>query len=414
MAIGIVTAESLAEARVKNGLMREARVYLGSGQDNAKSGEPRTSKISYIVNGATMEVDAIPYKVTTEKWKNSEGQFNLHRDMKACRDRIQNAAQAPSAADLALLTALLFIDVQRQADDEADYSASIYNVLSRPDAQEVTYLRDLLPYTGKEKTITGAGDSVPILEENTAQTAAITLTLKAFGRKDSLRNLVFNPFDQLQRVAEAAAKINVDSRNADVIGTIVAATYGALHAQAADTTASATYDVLLYNTFRKALKTLGKLIHPLTGQTMAALGAFASKAKILCHPGDVWAIQRVISGQLAGAGGMVQLGTALPYNEIIPYAGGLMNGLTWGKETLSLPGVTQGYAYVFLPNPLGGFVLDKIPQTLEVGSGSVLELSKEERAWYRVNGLYHSWFQGGSATNTGKGCVVKVTLPTDS
>jgi hypothetical protein len=412
--IKIATADSYAEEKVVNGLTREARVIMGNGADNAKSGAPRTHKIGYVANGQVVEVDAIPFKVTSRKWKNSEGQFNLYREMNAARERIQNGALAPSATDLAAYYAMLFIDVQRQADELADHSAAIFNVVSRPDAQEVTYLRDLIPYTGKEKIITGAGDSVPLLEENQAQSAAVTLYFKAFGRKDSIRNLVFNPFDQVQRVTEAAAKINVDSRNNDVIGPIVAATYGALHAQAADATSGATYDVLMYNTLRKGLKTLSKLTHPLTNQTMAALGGFSSKVKILCHPGDTWSIQRIASGQLAGAGGLLQVATALPFAEIIPYGGGIMNGLTWGKETLSLPGVTQGTCFMFLPNDLGGFVLDKIGQTMEMGSGSVLELSKEERAWYRVNGLFPTWFQGGSATNTGKGCVIKVTLPAET
>lgn len=412
--IKIVTAESLAEEKVANGLTRESQIILGNGADNAKSGPFRTHKIAYVSNGQPVEVDSLPFKVTSKKWKNSEGQFNLYREMRAARDTIQNSALAPSATALAAYYAMLFIDVQRQADELADYSGSIFNVLSRPDAQEVTYLRDLIPYTGKEKVITGAGDTVPLLEENQAQTASITLQFKAFGRKDSIRNLVFNPFDQVQRVTEAAAKINVDSRNNDVIGPIVAATYGALHAQAADATSGATFDVLMYNTLRKGLKTLSKLKHPLTGQTLSTLGAFSNRVKILCHPGDAWAIQRIASGQLAQAGGILQVASALPFAEIIPYGGGIMDGLTWGKETLSLPGVTQGTCYMFLPNDLGGFVLDKITQTMEMGSGSVLELSKEERAWYRVNGLYSTWFQGGSATNTGLGCVIKVTLPAES
>lgn len=90
-----------------------------------------------------------------------------------------------------------------------------------------------------------------------------------------------------------------------------------------------------------------------------------------------------------------------------------MNGMTWGSETLSFPGVAKGTAYIFLPNPLGGIVLDKRPLTLETGTGSVLQLSTEERAWYRINGLFHKWFMGGamSGGKAGTGNIVKVILP---
>jgi len=43
----------------------------------------------------------------------------------------------------------------------------------------------------------------------------------------------------------------------------------------------------------------------------------------------------------------------------------------------------------------------------------VLQLSTEERAWYRINGLFHKWFMGGAhpSGKTGTGNIVKVTLP---
>ena len=53
------------------------------------------------------------------------------------------------------------------------------------------------------------------------------------------------------------------------------------------------------------------------------------------------------------------------------------HGETYGEETLSLPGVTAGKAYMFIPGQ--AMIVDKRDTTLEVGSGSVLELSTEER-----------------------------------
>lgn len=419
----IVNADTMLEEKVKNGLTRESKVYLGAARDQASAKVVNVAKVSGLdAQGAEVEGDAIPFTVKSKGWKNSAERFNLMRDLKTLQNQAEAervANGAPSPTTLATYFAKLFIDVQRQADEMPDYSSRIYTVISREDAQEVTYLRDLIPYSGKEKIISGENDSVPLLEAFLANEVSITLYLKAFGWKNSIKNLLFNPIDQLQRITQAAATINVDSRNNDIIGHIVGLTtasgFKAKQQQAADSTGS-TYDLKVYNTFRKALKTLATCTHPLTGQALYKLGAFQGGAKILCSPVDAWTIERAILGELSSAGGLLQVASALPISEIIAYGGGIMDGWTWGKETLSLPGVTAGKAYVFLPNQLGGFVLDKRPQTLEVGSGSVLELSTEERAWYRVNGLYHNWFTGDaeSGANNGKGCIVEITLPVDN
>lgn len=104
--------------------------------------------------------------------------------------------------------------------------------------------------------------------------------------------------------------------------------------------------------------------------------------------------------------------SSLPIGNIIPYACGIQHGETYGEETLSLPGVTAGKAYMFIPGQ--AMIVDKRDTTLEVGSGSVLELSTEERSWHRISGDNTAYLIGGAATNTGKGTIVEITWPTDS
>ena len=411
----LITAADLAERKFNAGLTRTAKVYLGSAEDNLHNTAARTQNLKFAVNGQEFAAAELAYKVGSKTWLNSEARFNLLKDMKSIQDTVKNSENGYSPDVLATYFAKLFIDVQRQADDLADYSDMIYTVIARDDAQELTYLRDLLPFTGKEKVISGANDSVPLIEGNLANAETINLKIRGFGWKNSLHDLLFTPIDTLSRVTAAAAAINVDGRNADIIGRTVGLTFPALQSQAADATAGASFDELMYNTFRKAIKTLAKLKHPLTKKLLADIGAFSGGLRVICHPADAWAIERVLRGELANAGGIRLIASALPISDVIAYGGGIMNGLTWGKETLSLPGVTQGTAYLYLPNSLGGFVLDKRPLTLETGTGSVLQLSTEERAWYRVNGLFHKWFTGGAETNTnnGEGCIVKIALPAD-
>jgi len=412
MAVRIVNAKTLLDDKMASGYTREAKVYLGNAQSNAAEGAPKTAPIEYVHNGNTVVGDGIMYKIGSTAWKNSDGRFQLMRDLKNLQDRLQNAAAAPSSATLAEYFAKVFIDIQRQSDELADYSSSIYNVLMREDAGEVTYLRDFLPYTGKEKVISGENDSVPLIEQNLAQSEQITLQIRAFGWKDSLRNMIFNPINVLQRVTEAAATILVDSRNNDIIGNIVDATFPATQTVEASEEGD-TYDVRLYNTFKDAILKLAGLKHVLTGAELSETGVFNGGLKILCHPADAWQIERIVNGGLNQILSIQQITQALPFSEIIAYGAGHMHGMKWGSETLKFPGVAKGTAYAFLPNPLGGIVLDKRPLTLETGTGSVLQLSTEERAWYRINGLFHKWFMGGahSGGKAGTGNIVKIELP---
>lgn len=395
----VINAESQAEEKFKNGFTREVKVYKGNAEMNARSSKPD-------VWGTTT------YKVGSGKWKNSEGRFKLWNEIKEFQGKycVENAATAPTPTELAAYYAKLFIDVQRLQDDMLDITPLICNVIRDDMAPELAYLRDYLPFTGKEKIISGNNDKVPLIEQKTANTAQIQSYIRAFGWKDSLKNLAWNPVPVLQKVTEAAAIIALDSKNNDIASVIVNATYGAKHTIAADSTGS-TFDLKVYNTLRKARKVLGALYHPMyTKKLVSSLPQFGASIGIMCHPKNLWDIQRIVSGFTAG--GFVQDVSGLPFGDIFAFAGGIMDGETWGEETLSLPGCQEDYAYMFVPGQ--AHMLIKRDATLETGTGSVLELSTEERSWHSIRGLHTDYLIGGAATNTGKGTIIKVALPTES
>ena len=66
--------------------------------------------------------------------------------------------------ELAAYYAKLFIDVQRQADDLLDITPFIANIIKAEDAQEVSYVRNWLPFVGKEEVISGTNDKVPLMD----------------------------------------------------------------------------------------------------------------------------------------------------------------------------------------------------------------------------------------------------------
>jgi hypothetical protein len=199
---------------------------------------------------------------------------------------------------------------------------------------------------------------------------------------------------------ESVARITVDSKNKDCIGKIVSASYDAAHSQAADST-GANFDLRLYNTIKKAIKKGLTLKHSLF--VKKNLGDMKNEIYLLVNPTDLYDIEPVINGALERLSGINQLVGRLPIAGIIPYGGGLQDGLVWGKETLSFPGVPQGFVYVVVKTDVGGYNLVKRDTTLEQGVGETLQLSTEERAWYRIGETFVDWL-----TNA----TIKVTLPT--
>jgi hypothetical protein len=400
----ILTAEKLIEKNKSVGEIRDAVVYANGKEDIVKNTNPEI-------------IHAESYEVGEGKWHNSAGQRKLYSEMKELQTKIEGETKkgnSASAPDISALIAKLYIDVQRYTDDLADYTGELFNVINRPDLQEINYLRDLIPYVGKEDEIVGNGDPVPLIQQMTASTEQITLAIRGFGWKGSLKNTLFNSLHNMQRVNQAAARIMADEKNAQSIGAIVAPAYHANYSQAADSTSGATYDEKLYNTLRKAYKKLGTFTHPLTGITLAQLGAFTSGVKILCSPTDAWSIARVVNGELSRNANSAVVGSPLPIAGIIPYGGGIQNGLTYGLKTLAYTGVAAGYAYMILPLDLGAFVATKVAGQMELSVADPLTLSAEVKSWYRATGANTTWMLSGAASGSGGCLVCKIALPADS
>jgi hypothetical protein len=402
--IPVLDADYMQNKIVENRLSRTVRVYKGNRFDNLRS--------EHVLTHCTQQI-----VVTTKVWQNSDKRENLisqinqlKQELENRKDELirQNSAQGPDGTLVAELVAKYFIDMVRDGDEIADYTGVLTTIIDRPDMPKDVNLRDFLPYTGKERVITGSNDSVPLIEEHTARLTPITLELRAFGHKNSLWDVLFNPFWDTERLMQTAATIRVDSRNDDVIGNIVRENYDAGHSQAADTT-GATYDLKVYNTVLAAIKKDYNLLHPLF--KTRTIGSMNPKLYLLCNPSDQWNLQRVVSGGLVGASGVAQIVSALPLTGIIPYGGGIQHGSSWGKEILSYPGVEKGEFYLVGVTRFGGYTFIKRDLTLETGIGEVLQLSREERAWYRVGKVFLDWLVGKTESSKAYGAIIKGELP---
>ena len=403
--LNVLDQDGLKEYRLKQKMATNVAIFSGNAAENVK-GQTEIIGKELIV------------PMTNTVWEGSEGHAKLWGEIKdlqaqAKKEMATNAAQAPSATTLESLLQKVIIDITRRRQESGDLTSLVATEITDFDFPEVITLRELYDYVGEMQEVSGSNDSVPLIEQALGVTDTVSMKILAIGWKDSLKNLLFNKLRDIEKANKAAVNAYVDKRNAATIGTIVSATYHATQKQAADATANATFDALMYNTLRKGIKKLRGLKDPQTKLPIAV-----PSLTLLCNSADRWDIERVINGQLGSGNGTItgQNMASLPIDTIIEYDHGILDGKTWGKKKLSYPGVTQGKAYLFVPRE-AFWVAVKRPLTMETGRGSVLQLSTEEKAWYGVQGEHFKQFLGSSypaAGTTGEGFIVEITLPTEA
>lgn len=403
--LNVFDQDGLKEYRLKQKTATNVAIFSGNAAENVKEKTEIIGKELIV-------------PMTNTAWEGSEGHVQLWGEIKDLQDKARkemavNANQAPSPTTLETLLQKVIIDITRRRQESGDLTNLIATEITDFDFPEVISLRELYDYVGEMQEVSGSNDSVPLIEQALGTTDTVSMKILAIGWKDSLKNLLFNKLRDIEKANRAAVNAYVDKRNAATVGAIVGATFHATQKQAADATAGATYDVLMYNTMRKGIKKLRSLKDPQTKGKIAV-----PSLTLLCNSADRWDIERVINGQLGSGNGTIagQNMASLPIDTIIEYDHGITDGKKWGKKTLSYPGVTQGKAYLFVPRE-AFWVAVKRPLTMETGRGSVLQLSTEEKAWYGVQGEHYKQFLGSSypaAGTTGEGFIVEITLPTEA
>ncbi len=399
----VLNARTLAEQLAARKASNTARIYQGSKEQNLDAKEPQTIGREIVV------------PVTNAVYTGSEGEARLLAEIRNIQTKVKNAAQAPSASTLEALVGKMFIDITRRYQEKGDFTSVIVKELTDPNFPKAINLQDFYKYIGRFDEVSGSGDAVPLVQQLLGDTTSVTMLIRALGWSTTLSNLLYNSVHTMAKVNDAVAEAYTDMRNARVIGQIVAATYHWSQKVSFVSDTNQTYDENLYNAFRWGVKKLLALLDNITNRKIST----APGIVCLCNSQDSWDIMRVINGALGGDGGASRghNRAALPISQIVEYDQGATDGFTYGKTTLSFPGVTQGKAYLLVPNY--GYVLNKRGLTLETGVGSVLQLSQEDRAWYCVQTeflrdlLGSSYSSPPSGHGSGYGAIVQIVLPTD-
>jgi hypothetical protein len=405
MPVKVINKGNLKDHVLSNAQAGSTYIFKGTAQDNLSDKE---------VNSFG---DRIELAKATGPWIGSEAWAKNAQEIEDGLRLVKNAANnKPEASVLEGLIGKIFRDVTRRSMESGDLTSLFANEETNPNFAETVNLRWLKRYVGQFQKITGAGDTVPLIQQNLANTDTLSLDIHGIGWATTLANLLYNDFYSLNKVLEAVTLADADNRNSAIIGAIVGATFVASQKQAADATAGATFDVKMYNTVRKAVKLLKGLNDPQTSRKIAT-----PSMSILCNSANTWDIERVVNGQLTSGGANGTLTTqnmqALPVANIIEYDQGNNNGFAYGKDTLSFPGVAAGKAYLFVPREYLT-VANKRPLTMEMGRGNVLAFEQDARAWYRIFGVHTKDFLGSSFAGTSlgasHGAIVEITLPADA
>jgi hypothetical protein len=315
-----------------------------------------------------------------------------------------NAATGYDKETLADFVGWAIIDIMRLAADYADHRSRLYNITIMPEATREVKLRALLPPVGKASPFEGTGDLPPLMEHRLGIMDDVILTSFGFGDVTELHDLLWSPNYSL--IAEGAARIIADEKNALVFKPMIGATYDAAHSVSFATTAGASKDELTYETLQKALDMAYTLMNPLTGRYVYKSDY---ESVLFVEKSGEAQVRGVIEGNLRGVGGTRLIGSPLPIDSIVVYNGGENDGLVYHKETLSYPGVPKGVAYLALKERAGAQLVEKIDWTLEIDPASN-RINGEKRYYYTVFGVYNENVLPATINGKAYGAIIKIAL----
>lgn len=352
------------------------------------------------------------------KYKGSLAEADTWDKIEYLRKKVKNELKNNTMGfppDYYELYQAVMMDITRRAADEVDITGILSAESTRPNAANPYPIREMLPFSGKFKKYVSGGQ-VPLIQQKTGAKSSIDLTIMDIGFDRDLYSVLFDlDIFSMQKVLDAVAQAHRGERNGVVMDPLLSATWHTSQIQAADTDGD-TYDERVYNTMLKAYKLIKGLLDMQTGK------AIPSPQLLLIMGDEVtsWAVNRVIYGQLRGGENSKVINLSpIDINSILVYKG---DSWVWGEELVTFDGVAANTAYLVVPGTAGApyFTINKAPLTQEVGRGSVLTLTQEQKAWWYCQGSYFDEWMGSSGALSGTkyvsgyGYVVKIELPSST
>jgi hypothetical protein len=405
----IISRDSLkadAAEKIRSGIIPNRDQMVNLVSPSMKLGSDNESKFN-AANRAEMISDAILTKI--EMVKHCGSAFDIPqkcytastggKDVSmSVREMIKRGVFMSSntiPADWQTLWDALRIDISIAKAAMGTVRENFYNIISMPNSDKVFKATEFYPYGVVFDENNGEGQAITQGESLAGQSETIEHLVYSAGFTWTLLAELFSGSIDNQRIADAVM-IGYNAKQDDLsISPITAFTYSGVAGSqtSAFTLSGANRQELLYGTLENAVDDIALRIDPVTKRQIIADGLV-----ILAHPEDARHISRVISGLPSVNERNYPSISAI--SKIVAYNG---ETIPMRSKTVTYSGVTAGKAYLVKPNRYMNIGI-KRGLTLEVDrTPDIKTLSREERAWYFVE---------GQQTTGLSSFVQEITLPT--
>lgn len=296
-------------------------------------------------------------------------------------------------ADWQTLWDALRIDISIAKAALGTVRENFYNVINMPNSDKVFKATEFYPYGVVFDENNGEGQAITQGESLGGQVETIEHLVYAAGFSWTLLAELFSGSIDMQKISDAVM-LGYNAKQDDLaLSPITAFSYSGAQRTAAAVLSGANRQELLYLTLENAIDDLADRVDPVTNRKISADGLC-----ILAHPEDARHISRVISG-LPSANERIYPAIS-EISKIVAYNG---ETIPLRAKTVTYSGVTKGKCYLVKPNRYMNIGI-KRGLTLEVDrTPDIKTLSREERAWYFVE---------GQQTTGIASFVQEITLPT--
>lgn len=270
---------------------------------------------------------------------------------------------------------------------------NIYNIIQMPNSDKVFKATEFYPYGIVFDENNGEGQAVTQGESRGGQVESIENIVYAAGFTWTLLAELFSGSIDMQKISDAVL-LGYNAKQDDLaLSPIIAFSYSGTQQTAAATLSGAARQELLYLTLENAIDDLADREDPVTKSDIVA-----SDLVILADPEDARHIGRVING--LPSVNQRSYPSISEISQVIGYDG---ETIDLRAKSVVYSGVTRGKCYLIKRNRYMNIGI-KRGLTLEVDrTPDVKTLSREERAWYFVE---------GQQTTGIASFVQEITLPT--
>ena len=413
----IITKEFITEQNIKNGILRDSKIYNhDSGNINKDSVFRNSDCIEDKIK--SIHVPETGWKKNSKAWSElwnraEDLQKIIKKNAKIKREgkKINIIHMPPEAQNF---WDLMRIDITRLVMTGTDLSSFFATVIQNDGFDDPTKIQMLYEYGAPFLPFSGTGDKVKQIYTQLGAQDSVTFNFWGIGWERDLYSQLFDKIFDAQKINRAIARGYIARKNDRVIYPILNFVFPATKIVTAYSSGDSVEDNY-YTTFVNALRVIAKLYDPQTEKHINTLGGLS----VACNSLKTDIISMVTSGRLQNGSDLRNLEPLSKIRRIIPYDG---DKIPYLPDPIEFDGIDENVAYLFV-NGAPKWYLLKRDLTSQAWAGESFSFSSDRNASYFVDSRYDEEFLGGADGSGGsgpeeedperQGFIVKINLPSD-